>query len=117
LEQRGHRVVGDEALRDHTALAPFADRQPLTVAHVDPRAHRRNHLGLDRGTIDAVRGVGAHAPGLALAPAGVAEIVGDRVQRVGLAGPDVAIAVPVAVYREPQVHAWQELRVAERAGP
>src|SRR5690606_18645495 len=87
------------------------------MADVNARAHWRDHGCLQRRAINAVWRVGAHTPRLPFPPARIAKIVGDRMQRVGFAVPDVAVAVAVAVYGETQINAWKELRIAEGAGP
>ena len=55
------------------------------------------------------------APGLAVAPARLRQIVGDGAEHVGLAGPDVAPAVALEVDRVAQVAGRHELRLAHRA--
>src|SRR5690606_30517626 len=56
-------------------------------------------------------------PWLPGSPARVAEVIADRGQRIGFAVPQVGLPVAIAVAREAQVYARQELRIAKRAGP
>src|SRR3546814_4979582 len=57
------------------------------------------------------------APGDIRLPARVAQIIGDRGERVVLAVPDVGIPVPVAVHGQAKVDGGEELGIAGGAGP
>src|SRR3546814_5471557 len=58
-----------------------------------------------------------NTPGTIRRPARVAQIIGDRGERVVLAVPDVGIPVPVAVHGQAKVDGGEELRIAGGAGP
>src|SRR3546814_18887324 len=75
-------------------------------------------LAIDqRGAVQPGRRRHREAPGLALAPPGIDEIIGDRGERIGVAVPDIDPAVAIAVARGPEEDRGQELRPAGRARP
>ena len=81
--------------------APFADGQPAAVAGEDARRSAARAGGWRRRRGRSPAGTRtADAPGQARPPAGIAEIIGDRGERVEMAAPDVGAAVAVAVDRE-----------------
>jgi len=115
LDQGGQGIFG-QAVGD-SEPAPLAAGQPAAVAGEDRGAARRAQPVGDGGAVEPGRHAHRRPPGQARPPAGVAQIIGDRCERVEMAAPDVGAAVAVAVDGEADEDARQELRVAGGARP
>src|SRR6185503_16153989 len=69
------------------------------------------------GAVEAGRHADRRPPNEAGPPAGAAQIIGDRGERVEMRAPNVGAAVAVAVDGEAEIDARQELRMAGGPGP